>query len=99
MATAPPAKSQPHNKKRPARPAFSAFRCGSRSSVFCDDRAAPAIVDADGDEIDVLADAIVAEHRAVHTEHAVVEEGDGTILHEQMIVFDPGRPVRGEGVF
>src|SRR5689334_12326278 len=30
----------------------------SRSSVLCDDRAAPAIVDADGDKVGILVDAL-----------------------------------------
>src|SRR5262249_1905051 len=70
----------------------------ARSSVLRDHRAAPAIVHADGDEVDVLPDAIGAEKRAGHTGDAVVGEGEGAIAHEQVIVFDRGRPVRREAV-
>src|SRR5215216_1330424 len=63
-------------------------------SVLRNDRATPAVVDADGDEIDVLADAVGAEEDASR-----VDEGVGAVLHEQVVVFDAGRPVRGEAEF
>src|SRR5438552_7306030 len=99
MAASRQTRRPPQKKKAGTRPAFRYSVCGSRSSVFRDDRATPAIVDADGDEIDVLTDADVIEHRAGYTGDAVVEEGVGAVPHEQMIVFDRGRPVRGEAVF
>src|SRR5438132_8970834 len=86
-------------KKAGARPAFRYSVCRSWRSVFGDDRATPAVVDADCDEIDILTDAGDIEHRAGDTGDAVAEQGVGLILHEQMIVFDRGRPVRGEAVF
>src|ERR1700712_3358899 len=80
---------------------LSLFRFdGSRSSVLRDDRTTPTIVDADGDEIDVLTDALV-EHqagRADSGDSAVAREGVGAVAHEHMIVFDSCRPVRGEAV-
>src|SRR5712675_1473718 len=90
-------KATPHDKK--AGEAGLSFFRWRRSSVFRDNRATPTIVDADRDKIDVLADAIIAERRGGNTDHAVVEEVDGAILQEQMIVFDRGRPVRGEAIF
>jgi hypothetical protein len=65
-----------------------------RSSVLRDDRATPFVVYADGNEIDVLIDPIGAEEDASRR-----DEGVGTVLHEQVIVFDRSRPVRGEAVF
>src|SRR5882757_9004454 len=81
--------------KRPAlgRPFVSNLSC-LRRSVLRDHRATPAVVDADGDEIDVLTDAIGAEEEAARR-----GEGVGLVLHEQMIVFERSRPVRGEAVF
>src|SRR5688500_12046734 len=72
-----------------------------RSSILRDHRATPAIVDADGDEIDVLTDALVERHagRADGSDSAVAHKGMGTILHEHVIVFDAGRPVRRETIF
>ena len=52
-------------------------------SVPGDDRTAPPVVDADGDEIDILTDAIGPEERACG-----VDERVGAILHEEVIVFD-----------
>src|SRR5260370_1792344 len=63
-------------------------------SVLRDDRAAELVVHADGDEIDVLTDAIGTEERASRRGEAV-----GALRHEQVIVLDRGRPVRGEAVF
>src|SRR5882757_1558526 len=63
-------------------------------SVTADDRAAKTVVDARGDEIDVLTDAIRLEK---HTTRR--GEGKGLILHEQVVVFDADRPVRGEAIF
>src|SRR5690242_3108067 len=67
-------------------------------SILGDDRAAPAIVDADGDEIDVLLDALV-EGQASSTNHAIGGEGVGAVAHEQVVVLDRRRPVRGEAEF
>ena len=54
----------PNNKKAGTRPAFSLFRLVQRSSVLRNDRATPTIVDADGDDIDILTDALalVGQH-------------------------------------
>src|SRR6267142_962308 len=65
-------------------------------SVLRDDRAAPAIVDAHRDKIDVLPDAVFAgeaERRDRRTEVA------GAVAHEQVVVCDGGRPVRREAIF
>jgi hypothetical protein len=61
-------------------------------SLTGDDRAAKAEVDARGDEIDVLTDAIGLEKPTRRC-----REVEGLILHEQVVVFDADRPVRGEG--
>src|SRR3954447_26570068 len=66
----------------------------SISSVLRDDRAAELVVHARGDEIDVLTDAIVAGEHATRR-----GEGVGAVLHEQMVVLDADRRVRGEAVF
>jgi hypothetical protein len=64
-----------------------------RRSVLRDHRAAELVVHADRDEIDVLTDAVGARGHAGRR-----GEGKGTILHEQVIVFHRGRPVRSEAV-
>src|SRR3979490_2981821 len=63
-------------------------------SVLRDDRAAPAVVHANGNKIDVLTDAIGAIEQAGRR-----GEGDIAIAHEQVIVFDGSRPVRRETKF
>src|SRR5947207_1400168 len=75
-------------------PGASMLVAGSVRSVRRDDRAAELVVQAGGDEIDVLTDAVGAEGEAARR-----GEGVGTVLHEQVIVLDANRPVRGEGVF
>src|SRR5207248_2782209 len=50
----------------------------------------------DGDEVDVLLDAVVGEEGAGRAKSAVVGEDVGAIAHEQVVVLDGGRPVRGE---
>src|SRR5262249_38295705 len=83
--------------KRPAlgRPFESRVK---RRSVPCGYRgAAPsaeAVVDADGDEIDVLTDAIGAEEDGSRR-----VEGVGAILHEQVVVFEADRAVGSEAEF
>src|ERR1700719_1525775 len=64
-------------------------------SVFREDRAAPAIVDADGDEIVIAANAVGADG------HASGEVGEGRVVigDEQMVVFNRRRPVRGKAEF
>src|SRR5260221_5239182 len=64
------------------------------SSVLGDDRAAELVVQASGDEIDVLTDAIAADQHAGRIGEVV-----GLVLHEQMVVFETDRPGRIEGVF
>ena len=76
------------------KPAFSVVGLLKRRSVLRDDRATPAIVDANGDEIDVIADAIGAEGEAAWRDEAKI-----AVLHEQVIVFDAGRPVGSEAKF
>src|SRR5260221_2223750 len=63
------------------------------SSVLRDDRAAELVVQAGGDQIDVLTDAIVADQQA-----SAIGEGVGLVLHEQMVVFETDRPIRSEGI-
>src|SRR3954462_5924472 len=94
-------KIAPGSTKKPrARPgAFRHVRRSARksvlvSSVLGEDRAAELVVQASGDEIDVLADAIAADHAAERAGEVV-----GLVLHEQVIVFDADRPVRSEAVF
>src|SRR5258708_32083179 len=62
------------------------------ASVFRDHRTAPTIVDARGDEIDVLTDAVVARDDANRGSNR--GEVEITAAHEQVIIFDTGRPVR-----
>src|SRR4051812_40710771 len=64
------------------------------SSILRDHRAAELVVHADGDEIDVLTDAIGTDEGAGRR-----GEAQGAILHEHVIVFHRGRPVRSEAVF
>src|SRR5947207_11286892 len=86
--------AQPQQKKpRDSDPGLLCL-AGSVRSVLRDDRAAELVVQAGGDEIDVLTDAVGAEGEAARR-----GEGVGTVLHEQVIVLDANRPVRGEGVF
>src|SRR3954469_938010 len=68
-------------------------------SVLRDDRAAESVVDAGGDQINVLADAVSARERADRRQRAVGGERDVVTAHEQMVVFEADRPVRGEAVF
>src|SRR5882724_5178370 len=67
-------------------------------SVFRDHRAAPAIVDAGGDHIDVLTDAVGARIQADRGGKNG-READVAGAHEQMIVFNSSRPVRRESIF
>src|SRR6266852_7945535 len=66
-------------------------------SVFRDHRATPAVVDARGDHIDVLTDAVDARINADRGKNG--READVTSAHEQMIVFDASRPVRRKSEF
>src|ERR1700738_4856568 len=70
-----------------------------RRSVLRDHRATPTVVDADGDEIDVLANTFVREDRSGRNGNASVHQSNVPVVHEHVIVFDRGRPVRGEAVF
>jgi len=54
----------------------------------------PTVVDARRDEIDVLTNAIGLQKRTSRC-----REGVSLILHEQVVVFDADRPVRGETIF
>src|SRR6478672_5955956 len=94
MAASRQTGSPPHNKKGRHAAGLLRIQSGWRKSVLRDHRATPAIVDADGDEIDVLADAI---DRGQHA--GGVGEADVAVAHEQMIVLDGSRPVRGEAIF
>src|SRR3954453_11329471 len=68
-------------------------------SVLRDDRAAESVVDAGGDQINVLADAVSARERADRRQRAVGGERDVMAAHEQMVVFEADRPVRRKAVF
>ena len=63
-------------------------------SVTADDRAAKPVVDARGDEINVLTDAVSS-----NKDSGRGREGESLILYEQVVVFDADRPVRGETIF
>ena len=80
-------------KPRDSAPGLLCFTSIAKS-ILRDDRAAEPVVQAGGDEIDVLTDAIGAEGSAGRRGEVI-----GTVLHEQVIVLDANRPVRGEGVF
>ena len=83
------------NKKAGARPAFS--NLGTQVTR----RSVPAelVVDASGDDINVLTDAALGHLHASRDDRAVAHEAIGLVLHEHVIVFDAGRPVRGEAIF
>src|SRR4051812_31454127 len=66
----------------------------SARSVLRDDRATPTVVDAHRDEIDVLTDPDGGEGTASRG-----GEGQVPVAHEQVIVFEGGRPVRSKAVF
>src|SRR6266436_3584169 len=78
----------PLQRKKPRAMPGALILSMTARSVLRDDRAAELVVHADGDEIDVLTDAIGTEERASRRGEAV-----GAILHEQVIVLDRGRPV------
>src|SRR5215831_2190645 len=63
-------------------------------SVFRNDRAAPAIVRAHARDVDVLLDALGARERA--SRRGQIDRAPG---HEEVIVLDANRPVRGEADF
>src|ERR1700754_500744 len=85
----------PTKKPRAMPGAFCLDRAPKRAnSVLCDDRAAELVVQASGDQIDVLADTIAAERQAARGGEVV-----GLVLHEQVVVFDADRPIRSEAVF
>jgi len=84
---------------RPTRPAriLIALCNDLRGSVPRDERSAEAVVDARGDHVDILTDALaVIEHRA---ECRVIDHRDVAIAHEQMILFERERPVSRERIF
>ena len=69
-----------------------------KRSVFRDDRAAvaaEAVVEAQGDHIHVLADPIVER---TGNERIGDRERIVRVAHEQMVVFDTGRPIRREAI-
>src|SRR5580693_8527512 len=83
------------NKKPRSRPGLK-FALGSMKSVTGDDRVAPAkaVIEAYGDHIHVLADAIN------RTSNDGVRDGERIVrvAHEQVVVFQTDRPVRCEAV-
>ena len=73
---------------------FNPRRQMTRRSVLRRDRTAEPVVDASGDDIDVLTDTALSRQCASREGYAVVHEVIGLVLHEHVIVFDAGRPVR-----
>ena len=73
----------PATKKPRDMPGASMLVAASARSVLRDHRAAELVVQAGGDEIDVLTDAVGAEGEAARRGEVV-----GTVLHEQVIVLD-----------
>src|ERR1700724_2219355 len=63
-------------------------------SVLRDHRATPAVVDARGDHVDVLLDAVGPREYA-----SEISEVVGVPSHEQMVVLNTSRPVLREGEF
>src|SRR5579872_5570298 len=63
-------------------------------SVFRDHRAAPAVVHPHRHQIGIAMNAVTADKGAGWAREGRIVAGD-----EQMVVFDPGRPVRREGEF
>src|SRR4029079_17252974 len=64
----------------------------TRRSVPRGGRTAEPVVDARGDDINVLTDADLG-HEAGRDDAAVAHAAIGLVLHEHVIVFDAGRPV------
>ncbi len=56
------------------------------TSVLCDDRASPAVIHANRDQIDVLTNALGSEEHARRRR----DEIDGPVLREDVIVLDAG---------
>src|SRR5436190_2805697 len=61
-----------------------------------DDRAAEAVVEAGGDHVDILMDGFAARERARNDRRG---QDEVAVTHEEVIVFDRNRPVRGKAVF
>jgi hypothetical protein len=68
-------------------------------SVLGNERHIEVIVDARRDEIDILADAIVTKQGTRRAGVAVIQEGVGIGLQEDVVVFDRKRPVPGKTIF
>src|SRR5215468_2630306 len=85
-------------QKRPAQwPAFSSiFQIFARNLVLPDNRAAPAIVHADGSDVSVLLDVVPAGR---NTNPPVEVEIDVSAAQEEVVVFECDRPVRSERDF
>src|SRR5258708_17890732 len=86
----------PQRKKPRAMPGALILSLVARS-VLRDDWAAELVVQANGDQVDILLDVVGAGGHAGNREDA--GEGGVMVAHEQMVVFDRGRPVRSEAVF
>src|SRR6202034_306795 len=67
----------------------------ARKSVFRDNRAAPAVVDASGDHVGVTMNAVGANNRAGTGRR----EGGEVVADEQMVVLNSDRPVRDKAEF
>src|SRR5262249_11258965 len=81
-------------KKSPGRSrGLSIRRKALLRSVAGDDRTAELVVDAGGEEIDVLLDVVGAGRNASRRDERVILRA-----HEHVIVLDAGRPVRREAV-
>ena len=79
------------SKKAGARPAFFLKTLLKDvqlrlTSVLCDDRASPAVIHANRDQIDVLTNALGSEEHARRRR----DEIDGPVLREDVIVLDAG---------
>src|SRR5471030_3191453 len=84
---------QAPQRKRPADAGLLDVSSAS-ASIFGDDGTAPAIVDTNGNQIDILADAVGSEEHI-----GGIHKCRQLVAHEQMIVLKGSRPVRREADF
>jgi len=94
-----------HGKAYRNKVGASAFYELALGSVRPDDRTAQveAVVDASGDEVNILADRVSAEYAADRydsgAQNTCRREAVTMVAHEQVIVLDRNRPIRCESEF
>src|SRR5215475_2667219 len=68
-------------------------RGSRRGSVLGNNRPAEPVIDAGGEEVDVLLDAVARDAQPRR------DESDGLPVHEQVVILEADRPIRREAVF